>query len=136
MQDIQRCSVPSNSPLSCLEMGRFKSDIFAEKKLVKYLHTPHAQLQMAVTQQVSYGSLYQALRNSVPHLTPHSFRRGACTRLANLGFSPETIAQLTLHSDGLQGSVRRYIETAPQQAQPHLQLELSRLLWEEIPKGM
>jgi hypothetical protein len=124
-------STEPNQRILQLMMNNFKSDIFAERCLSKWIQgSPQLLLKWAAMLQrrswTPYWRLYRAL---APHgeLTIHSFRRGAATALASAGFSMSDIGKLTLHTPKSDEhlSVRRYVREHPSQAEAQLILRLS-----------
>jgi integrase len=120
--------------LQLMMASSFKSDIFAERCLSKWIQgSPDILLKwyrmLHNRSWTPYWRLYRALVQR-GDLTVHSFRRGAATILASEGFSMSEIGKLTLHTPKTDEhlSVRRYVKEHPSQAEAQLVMRMSSRL--------
>jgi integrase len=104
-----------------------KSDRKGRRRLVKFVYwpgrIPHTWAR--------YREVYEAVKRKDPELTVHSFRRGAATALANLGYAMEDIQLLTQHTptEDARLAVRRYVDPSHTQPESVKQIGMSKDLW-------
>jgi integrase len=82
-------------------------------------------------QRVPYRTFLKTIQVVNPRLTAHSFRRGACTKLASAGYANKQIARLTGHKSSEtndERSIRVYIDPSPNQPIGRLQRQMSGIL--------
>lgn len=103
-----------------------KSDRKGVRNLVKFIYYPW-EIPMS---WATYGEVYRSVKRQSSDLTVHSFRRGAATKLADLGYSHQEIGRMTLHTptEDPHLAVRRYIDPTHMQPEGKSQVEMSKAL--------
>lgn len=112
----------------CLYIPYSKADAVGVYKFLP----KHVVLPLPSIPHVSYQLVLQALRSVDARLSAHSPRRGACTALADMGFSHAKIARLSGHmtlAKKAEKGLISYIEPRPRQPIPRMQRLLVSKLW-------
>jgi hypothetical protein len=119
-----------------IEWANMKSDRYGQRAVSKFIAVPPclASDWENGPRLVTWKALHSHLRTHGSLCTPHSFRRGAATHLAELGYPMDHIGTLTGHTPTADPhlGVRRYISPTPNQPEAQKQLEMSTALWNAI----
>lgn len=124
----------NNETVLCLQLANFKSDIFGERRVRKYLSIPSPAAQKIVDLlQQPLPSYFTTWKEAYKMgLSCHSMRRTACTLLSER-FPEEKIALLTAHTTPTERkSVRRYFDPCPNSEEARCQRLMSRYLWDTL----
>lgn len=114
-----------------LQWGAFKSDRYGLRAYAKFLFLPPRYRHLFKDWTIAtYREVYRHIKFHYGELSVHSLRRGACTLLAELGFTMSEIALLTGHTPTSDPSlgVRRYVDPSEKQPESQLQLRMSSAL--------
>ena len=114
-----------------LQWAAFKSDRYGIRAVCKFCFIPPRFRHLFKEWNIAtYQQVYYHLKKISQDLTVHSLRRGACTLLAEAGFSMEEIGMLTGHTPTTDPhlAVRRYIDPLENQPESQKQLSMSKTL--------